>query len=347
MRAMLRHRIGGVCLALACALALLGAAARAQTAKVEEFYRGKTIRLVIGIGAGSTYDAYARLLARSMVKYIPGHPQILPQQMPGAGSLNAFNHIYNAAPRDGTVFGTGHRSVLLMPLFNQPGPQFDARKFSYIGSANSEVVLLIAWRASGIASIEDLKSREMLLGTTGSGAELEDLNQLVARVLGARIRIISGYPDTRAIDLALERGEIQGRSTSYSSLKTAQPRWLAEDRVSLLVQLGAAKHAELPQVPWIVDLVADPLDKQAVSLLTAPSVMGRIFVGTPDIPADRLAALRQAFQQALADPELLADAARQKMEISPTGGAELAALIDRLYDAPQPVLSRAAALAGE
>src|SRR5581483_6713736 len=178
---------------------------------------------------------------------------------------------------------------------NQPGAQFDARKFSYIGSANSEVVLLIAWRASGIRSLADLKTREMLLGTTGSGAELEDLNQLVARVLGARIRIISGYPDTRAIDFALERGEIQGRSTSYSSLKTAQPRWLAENRVSLLVQLGAAKHPELPEVPWILDLVSDPLDKQAVALLTAPSVMGRIFIGTPDIPAERLAYLRQAF----------------------------------------------------
>ena len=328
---------------------LIGAFAApcARADGVEDFYRGKTIRLVIGIGAGSTYDAYARLVARFMPKYMPGHPQFLPQQMPGAGSLNAFNHLYNAAPRDGTAFGTGHRSVLLMPLFHQPGPQFDARKFSYIGSANSEVSLLVAWADSGIRAIEDLKSREMLLGTTGSGVELEDLNQLVARVLNLHIKIISGYPDTRAIDLAMERGEIQGRSTSYSSLKTAQPRWLAEHRVNLLVQLGASKHPELPQVPSLVDLVADPLDKEAVRLLTAPSVMGRIFIGPPGIPAERLAALRQAFLAALADPDLRAEAARQNMEISPTDGAALASLIERLYAAPASVLDRANELVAE
>lgn len=323
--------------------AFLASAGFSVPAQSSDFYQGKQIRVVIGLGAGSTYDAYARTLTRHMGKHIPGRPGFVNVNMPGAGSLTAFNHIASAAPKDGTVFGTGHRFLPIMSLFDSQGLEFDGTTLEYIGSANREVGVAISWHTSNITTLQDLLERELIVGTTGRGASLTNFASVLQRALGARLRVIAGYSTTREIDLAVERGEIQGRAgVSWNSIVNAQPAWISENRINVLIQMGLNKHPDLPDVPNLLDLVTDPLDKAAIELLLAPSEMGRPFIAPQGVPADRLALLRAGFDATMADSDFLADAAKQNMEINPMNGAEMAALISGLYKASSPeVVDRA------
>jgi tripartite-type tricarboxylate transporter receptor subunit TctC len=320
----------------------LPAAAQSQT----EFYRGKQITLVIGLGAGTTYDAYARLLARHMSKYIPGEPAIIPSNKPGAGSLNAVNSVYNTSPRDGTVIGTGHRFVPLMPLLGLPGSQFDALKFNYIGSMARETGLCIARADAGIHSLADTKSREFMVGTTGAGSELTTFIATMTHMLGAKFKVVRGYLTSPDIDLAIERGELQGRcGVSYGSLRTTRPEWLEKKQIEVLIQLGLVKEPELPDVPLLGELVTNEADRDALELMLAPADMARPFFAPPGVPQDRVQILRTAFEATLKDPALIEEAAKQHMDLMPMKGADMAALIAKLHNLPQPVLDRARALA--
>ena len=311
-----------------------------------DFYRGKQITLVIGLGAGETYDIYARLLARHLPKHIPGEPLILPKNQPGAGSLNAVNSLFNTAPRDGTVIGTGHRFVPLMPLLNMPGTQFDGLKFNYIGSMAREVGVCIARQDSGFRSMQDTTAREFMVGTTGAGAEMTTFNATMSKMLDARLKVVRGYLTSTEIDLAIERGELQGRcGVSYGSLRVNRPGWLEKKEVAVLIQLGLHKHPDLPDVPLLTDLVKNPEDRAALELMLTPSTMARPFFAPPDVPTERIEILRKAFDSALADPALLEDAAKQRLEIQPMSGAAMEAEFKRLYALPQPVLERARTLA--
>jgi tripartite-type tricarboxylate transporter receptor subunit TctC len=318
-------------------------------ATAADFYAGKQIKIAIGLGAGSTYDAYARTLARHMGRHIPGKPDFLNVNMPGAGSLKAYNYIYTVAKKDGTEFGTGHRFVPIMPLFGIKGTQFDGTKFGYIGSANREVGVTIAWHTSPVKTFDDLKKHELIIGTTGAGAQLTNFTSVLKTALGAKLKVVYGYKTTREIDLAVERGEIQGRAgVSYNSIKNATPEWLSQKKISILNQMGLSKHPELPNVPNILDLMTAKLDREAIELLLAPSEMGRPFVTPPGIAADRLAALRAAFDQTMKDKAFLADAEKQKMEINPMTGAEVETLIRRIYATASPeVVARAKALTAD
>ena len=331
----------------AAALAILVCAVRPAGAQEgADFYRGKQITLVIGLGAGETYDLYARLLARHLSKYIPGEPLIIPSNKPGAGSLNAVNSLYNTAPKDGTMIGTGHRFVPLMPLLNLPGTQFDALKFNYIGSMARETGVCIARRDSGFRSMEDTKSREFMVGTTGAGSELTTFNATMSKMLDAKLKVVRGYLTSTEIDLAIERGELQGRcGVSYGSLRVNKPEWLESKFVTLLIQLGLSKHPDLPDVPLLSDLVADRDDRAALELMLAPNNMARPFFAPPGVPADRIDILRKAFDAAMQDPALTEEAARQRLELLPMKGAEMQALLIKLYGLPQPVLERARTLA--
>jgi tripartite-type tricarboxylate transporter receptor subunit TctC len=318
--------------------------AAAQTS--EDFYRGKQITIVIGLGAGETYDIYARLLARHLSKHIPGEPLIIPSNKPGAGSLNAVNSLYNTAPKDGTVIGTGHRFVPLMPLLNLPGTQFDALKFNYIGSMARETGVCIARKDSGFRSMEDTKTRELMVGTTGAGSELTTFNATMSKMLDAKLKVVRGYLTSTEIDLAIERGELQGRcGVSFGSLRVNKPEWLANNYVTVLIQLGLVKHPELPDVPLLGDLVSNEDDRAALELMLAPANMARPFFAPPGVPAERIALLRKAFDAALKDPALIEDAAKQRLELMPMTGAEMEAVFARLHALPQPVLERARALA--
>jgi tripartite-type tricarboxylate transporter receptor subunit TctC len=319
--------------------------AAAAATDVGDFYKGKQIRLVIGLGAGEAYDVYARLLARHIPRHIPGNPTIIPQNQPGAGSLNAINSLYNTAARDGTVIGTGHRFVPMMPLLNIEGAKFDPLKFSYIGSMNREIGICIAMKTAGIRTIEDMKAREFVVGTTGAGAELTNFTATLKSMLGVKLRVITGYRTSLDINAAMERGELQGRcGVSYGSLKTTRPQWVANKEVDIQIQLGLTKEKELPDVPLLTELVPNPQDRQALELMLAPTEMGRPFMGPPELPPERLAALRAAFDASMKDAAFLEDAGKLRLDVAPLTGAEMEALVKRLYKAPAPVVERARAL---
>ncbi|HWG03619.1 MAG TPA: hypothetical protein VG271_01270 [Beijerinckiaceae bacterium] len=312
---------------------------------IADFYRGKKVEVMIGFGSGEAYDTYARILAKYMQKYLPGNPLFVPEDMPGAGSLNAANTIYNIAPKDGTAFGTTHRFVPLMPLLGVQGPKFDPLKYTYIGSMNRENTLCISWKGSGIDTIQDAVTHEFTVGTTGAGAELTTFNSTLSHLLGLRLKVVSGYQTSLEVDLAMSRGEVQGRcGVSYGTLKNTEPDWLANNKVDILLQLGLSKDPELPNVPLFGDLVKDQRDRQALQLMLAPAEIGRPFFGPPDIPAERTAALRTAFDAATKDPQLIEEAAKQRLGVSPVSGADMQALIERAYRSPQPVIDRARAL---
>jgi tripartite-type tricarboxylate transporter receptor subunit TctC len=319
--------------------------ASAHADDVADFYKGKQIRMIIGLGAGEAYDTYARLLARHLPQHIPGNPVIVPQNQPGAGSLNAINSLYNTAARDGTVIGTGHRFVPMMPLLDLEGPKFDPLKFTYIGSMNREIGICIAMKEAGFRTVEDMKAREFVVGTTGAGAELTNFNATLRAMLGLKLKVVVGYRTSLDINAAMERGELQGRcGVSYGSLKTTRPQWVANKAVDILIQLGLTKDKELPDVPLLGDLVSDPRDRQALELMLAPTEMGRPFLAPPDIPKDRVAALRAAFDASMSDPALIKEAEKMRLDLAPLSGKDMEALVARLYKAPPEVVERARTL---
>lgn len=325
-----------------------GTASQAQTS-VADFYQGKKIKIIVGLGAGSTYSAYARTLSHHMGQYIPGKPGFIVQNMPGAGSLKAYNHIYNIAAKDGTVFGTGHRFVPIMPLFDIKGARFDGRKFKYIGSVNKEVGVTIAWHTAPFKTFDDVLKREMIVGTSGRGAQLTNFTSVFKVALGAKFKVITGYKGTRGINLAIERGEVQGRvGVSWGSLKNAKADWLRDKKITILMQMGLRRHPELPNVPNILEVVKPELDRTAIKLLLGPSEMGRPYLAPPGIPHDRLTALRTAFNKTMKDAGFKAEAAKRRMDINPMTGSEVQNLIARLYQSSsKEVIARAKVLTAQ
>ena len=321
--------------ALLAAIALSCGAVLAQPSDtVAEFYRGRQISLLIGYSAGGGYDAYARVLARHLGRHIPGSPTVVPQNMPGAGSLTLANYLYNIAPKDGSVIGTVARGMAMEPLLSGSSVRFDPQRFSWIGSLNNEVSLCVSWHATGITSIQDLRTRELIVGGTGSGSDTDIFPTVLANLLGFNIRLISGYPGGNDILLAMERGEVDRRcSWSWSTLISQRPEWLAQDKINILVQSALQKHPALPDVPLVMEFARTEDERMALELIFARQVMGRPFLAPPAIPAERREALRHAFDATAADPAFLADAARLQLELNPVGGAEIDALIERIYAA--------------
>ena len=340
-----RSRFAIVAVLLAFTSIVVFGAAPAAAQPVADFYRGKQLRMIIGIEPGTAYDLYARLVTRHMGKYIPGNPTIIPQNMPGAGSLNAYNYIYNVAPKDGTAFGTGHRFVPLMPLLGLPGAQFDGAKFTYIGSANREVDICMIRTDSGVTTLDQWKQREVMVGTTGGGAELTTFYGTIASMLGMKMKVVTGYRSQNDLYLAIDRGEIQGRcGGSYLNLMSAHGHWMEQKLVNIVMQIGLSKDPALPQVPLITDLVTNARDRAALQLMLSPNEMGRPFVAPPDVPADRAQALRDAFDKATHDRELIEEGKRQLLDIDPITGQRMAELVASAYAAPADVVERARAL---
>ncbi len=332
-------------LPLACVIAFHFATLAARAQSVADFYRGKTVRMIIGIEPGTAYDLYARLVTRHVGKYIPGNPTVIPQNMAGAGSLTAYNYIYNVAPRDGTALGTGHRFVPLMPLLGLPGAQFEGPKFTFVGSANREVDICMIRADSGVATLDDWRKKEVLVGTTGGGAELTTFYSSIASMLGAKMRVVVGYRSQNDLYLAIERGEIQGRcGGSWLNLVSEHGHWIDKKLVNIVMQIGLDKDRALPDTPLFTDLVTDPGDKQALRLMLSPNEMGRPYVAPPDVPADRAAALREAFDRAMKDPDLLEEAKKQLLDIDPVSGQRMSELVSEAYAAPAGVIARARAL---
>jgi tripartite-type tricarboxylate transporter receptor subunit TctC len=327
------------CLAAAWFTAL---APTARADDVEQFYKGKTIRLIGGHSVGGGYDLYARLLARHWSKRIPGHPSIVVQTMTGAGGLRLTNYLYTVAPKDGTVLGTFSRSIPTIPLLTPPGT-FDARKFTWLGSMSSDTSLCLTGGKSAVKTWQDMLTKPLVMGGQAVGADSDIYARLYKNVLGAPIQLVSGYPGTTEITLAMERGEVDGIcGLSWGTVKVSHPQWRANKTVNFLLQAGLTQNRDLTDVPFAMDLVKEPEKKQIFYLHFAPQAMGRPFMAPPDIPADRRAALIKAFDETMRDPELLADAAKQGMDIDPITGSQIDKLLAQIYATPADVVAKAA-----
>jgi len=310
-----------------------------------EFYKGKTVDLYIGYSVGGGYDLYARFLARHMSKHIPGNPTVLPKNMEGAGSLRLANWLYNVAPKDGTAFGAIGRGTSFDTLLGNKAAQFDATKYTWIGSANNEVSICVAWHTSGITKFEDLLTRPLIVGGTSSSADTDQFPKIANGVLGTKMRVITGYPGGNEVGLAMERGEVQGRcGWSWSSVKSTHQKWYDDKKFNILVQLALDKHPDLPDIPLIVDLAKTEEQRQILRLIFARQVMGRPFVAPPNVPRERADALRKAFMDTMKDKDFLADAEKAQIEITPVHGAEIDKLVKEIHATPPAIAQNAAAL---
>jgi tripartite-type tricarboxylate transporter receptor subunit TctC len=322
---------------------LLLPAALAHAQSPADFYRGKNIELDIGYSVGGAYDLYARVLARHLGKHIPGNPTIVPKNMEGAGSLRLANWLYNVGAKDGTVFGTIGRGTAFDPLLGSKGAQFQADKFTWIGSANNEVSVCVAWKTSGITKFEDTLEKELIVGGTGLAADTDQFPRILNGVLGTKFKLVSGYPGGNDVTLAMERGEVKGRcGWSWSSVVATHKRWLDDGSITVLVQLSLHKHPDLANVPLVMDLAKTEEQRAIFKLIFARQVMGRPYLAPPRVPQDRVDKLRDAFDRTMQDPEFLADAEKSQLEITPVSGAEIEKLVREVYQTPKPVADKAA-----
>jgi len=332
-------RMGLRMLATAALVAAFAGSARADS--VADFYRGKTVTLVIGYSVGGGYDLYGRLLARHIGKYIPGQPNVVAQNREGAGSLRAAIYIYNAAPKDGTVFGTFSRSMAVAPLLE--GAPFDASKFSWLGSISTDVNVCVTWKSSPIKTWDDMLAKPFTMGGLGAGADPDIFALMFKNVFGAKLKLVSGYPGTNDVALAMERGEVAGMcGLSWSTMKTRHGDWLAANKVNIPVQAGLHKEAEIANVPGVMDLVKTPEQTQIVRLILASQEMARPFAAPPGIPDDRKRALVEAFVKTMKDPDFLADAAKMKADVNPVSAAAIESLLVDVYKTPKDVVTKAA-----
>jgi len=331
-------------LALVAVFAICGVAVvRAQTPA--EFYKGKTVEIYVGYSVGGGYDLYARLLARHMGKHIPGNPTIVAKNMEGAASLRLANWLYQVAPKDGTVFGTIGRGTAFDPILGLKGAQFDGTKFTWIGSANDEVSVCVAWHTSAITTFDDVRRKELTIGGTGPSDDTVQFPRVLNAVLGAKFNIVAGYPGGNDVVLAMERGEVQGRcGWSWSSVKVSHQAWIDQQKISVLIQMSLTKHPELANVPLIVDLADTDEQKQIIKLIFARQVMGRPFLAPPGVPADRAEALRKAFMETMSDTDFLADAEKSQFEITPVAGERVQDLVSEIYQTPADIARKAAAM---
>jgi tripartite-type tricarboxylate transporter receptor subunit TctC len=324
--------------ALSIGILTLPQAASAQDA-VADFYRGRTVTLIVGYSAGGGYDTYSRILARHLGRHIPGTPTIVVQNMPGAGSLKMTNYLYNVAPKDGSTIGIFSRGMAMEPLIGGTNVAFDSTKMTWLGSGTNEVSVFVTWHTSPVKTWHDVVTKDFTVGGEGSGSDPDTYALLLKNAFGAKLRLITGYPGTAEIAIALERGEVDSRASwSWSSLKTLKPNWIAEKKVNFPVQLNLTKGAELQDVPLITEFATSDKQRQMLKLILSRQEMARPYAAPPGIPEDRKAALRKAFDETWADPELLAEMKARGQEVNPVTGAAIDALIAELYATPKDVV---------
>jgi tripartite-type tricarboxylate transporter receptor subunit TctC len=315
---------------------------------VADFYKGKTASLYLGYPPSGAYDIYARLIARYMSKYVPGNPQFIVRYKPGAASLNLVNELYNVMPRDGSVIGMFARSVALNRLLGREGANFNPVEFNWIGSANNEVSICGVWHGVGVWSTKDFISRPLVFAANAPGAESDVYPNILNNLLGTKFKVVSGYPGVNDLTLALERGEADARcGWSWGAVKAAKPDWLRDKKIYIAVQFATKKHPELPDVPLATELAHNDKERAALDLILTQQVMGRPFAAPPKVPADRVTALRRAFDQSLKDPELLAEAEKAQLEIAPVDGEALQAMVEHMFQAPQDVIDAARKAIGQ
>lgn len=318
---------------------LIGAGASALADPVADFYQGKRITMSVGSEPGGGYDAYARLVTRHMGRLIPGNPGFVVQNMPGGGGLRVTNHLYNIAPKDGSAMATVQRGLLTSPLLEARNLQlqYDPMKFNWLGSLNSETGLIVVWHTTPHKSMDDLFKTDLLVGSSSPSTDFLPL--FLNNVLRTKFKIIPGYKSSTEAYLAVERGELQGRvSTGWAGDKDVLEPWMKDNKVRFLAQLSLAKSPDFPDVPLILDYARSPQEKQAMELILAAQQWGRPFVMPPDVPQDRVAAMRKAFIEMTKDEQFLAETKKLRMDLDIMTGAEIDTLLRRVYATPADVV---------
>jgi tripartite-type tricarboxylate transporter receptor subunit TctC len=307
-----------------------------------DYYKGKNLSIVIGYSAGGGYDLYARVLGRHIAKHIPGNPAIVPQNMPGAGSLKALEYVNKVAPKDGLTIGTFGRTLPLAPLIE--GAKFDASKLEWVGSITDDTSTCVAWHTSPVKKWEDLKTKKFTVGGLGKGSDPEIFAKVLINLFKLdNVKLVSGYRGTNDVALAVERGELDGLcGYSYSAIKSSRKAWLADKKINILSQAALQKDPELPaDVPLLLDLLTDAKDKQALTLIIAAQAMARPFAMPPGTPKDRVEAMRAAFMATMKDAEFVAEAKKTGLDINPMPGDKMAELMAKAFATPPEIVALA------
>jgi tripartite-type tricarboxylate transporter receptor subunit TctC len=306
-----------------------------------DFYRGKTVTLITSTGVGGTYDVVARLVARYMPRYIPGNPTIIVQNMPGGGNVIATNYMFNVAPKDGTAIATIHSAMPLQQVLDAGGVRYDADRFNWLGSTGPQNEVILVWHTAGIKTIEQATEREVILGGTGTGAGIVILPTVMNNLLGTKFKIVTGYRSSEDVNLGMERGEVQARAFGLGSIASQHPDWLTEHKVTFLAQSGAKRDRLLPDVPLLTELAKNDEQRRIFRLIASAPALGQPFVAPPDLPADRLALLRNAFAATLKDEAFLADAAKIRFDIDLMSADDVAEIVRETTHAPPDIVAKA------
>ena len=324
---------------LAAVLVIAGLAP-AHADAISDFYRGKTVTGLVGVSAGGEYDLKLRLVSRHIGKHIPGNPTVIPQNMTGATGMVMANYLFNVAPQDGTYIGIVQNGLPTSQAVGVEGIKFDATRFQWIGSVASTTETMVTWKTTGVTTIEEARQKEVIVGAVGSSGITLSFPVMLNDLAGTKFKMVLGYTGTGALDLAMERGEISGRAGSWSSLKAAKPNWVANKDINVLVHSGP-KSKDLTNVPSTEDVITRPDDREVHDIVTVGDTLGHPFATGPNVPADRVAALRKAFTDMLADPEFLKDAAASKLEVDPVSAEALSSAVNRALGASAASKQRA------
>jgi len=308
---------------------------------VAAFYRGKQIRLVVGTAPGGAYDLFARIVARHMGAHIPGQPTMIVQNLPAAGGLVMTNQLYAIGPKDGTAIGVPINGIPTQPLVQPAGVQFDANKLIWLGSTNREPYVAFVWHTAPVQSLEELKRKELVVGSTTPGTTMSDFPAVTNAVLGTKFKVVRGYEGTPQINHAIERGEIQGQGgIGWQAVKAQVPHWITEKKIKVIAQYGLKPHQELPGVPSMLELASNDADRQAMTMIVGRTEYGRPYFLPPDVPTARVEALRRAFDATMKTPGFIADVAKLQLELSPMTGEQVQVLVAQLGRTPPDVVAR-------
>jgi tripartite-type tricarboxylate transporter receptor subunit TctC len=327
------------CVAMALSAAVcVWASSPASAQTPAEFFKGKTVSLLVGFGPGGEDDLWARVVSRHLTSHISGNPNVIPVHMPGSGGLLVVNRLYNTAAKDGTAIGMINRGIPFEPLLGGQGTQFDALKINYIGSPGRDTTVCAARKDAPVQAMQDLYSKELTVGGTGSGADTAIYPDFLASLLGMKFKLVKGYQGSHEIQLAMERGEVQGICLAYDSL--SRGTLARNEQINVLLQAALTPDPRIKNVPSVLESARSPDERQALELFFARAAIGRPFVAPPEMPADRLAALRQAFEATLRDPAFLDDAKKQNLNVVPITGQEMTNIVDKAYKTPPATVKR-------
>lgn len=329
----------------AALMALLALSAQAGAETVEDFYKSHPITMLVGSGAGGGYDVYARTFARFWTNHIPGHPDIIAKDMPAAAGLAAASTLYNTAERDGSTVGAFTNGAAMDPLFGGPGAHYDPLQFKWLGSIGKLENVCATWHTSPVKSIAAARERQVIVAAAGATSNTAIVPNMLNALIGTKFKVIAGYDPGSGLTMAVESGEAEGIcGLSWSTMKASRPRWVSGHLLNVIVQMGLTKLADLPDVPSALELVTDPQNKRVMELILLRQEAGRPFAAPPGTPADRVAALRQAFGETLKDPAFVAAAEQTRLEVDPLTGQEIENMLAKAYAAPKAIIERAAAL---